>query len=148
LDCLITSNYQIDTELPSSIYLGGLLAALSEAMSTEPDKKPEKINVQDIPLKVICSAELKVGFKQCLNGELNLGKDMRVKVYIVDWNLDGKFSNDDMVCFGHLSNKELYPFEQPISIFAIGKAIKYQYFLSLTNDFNGKYILDIARHFE
>ncbi len=102
-DCVIEVFYEIKSDLTRKVDEEG------NFLYEEDYKK----SYQYDNLSVNGSARINVGFRQCLAGERTIGKQT-IKFYVLDWNLDGDFTEDDVVWSDH-TNKT-YPFSEKIRL--------------------------------
>lgn len=93
-DCILEIGYEIKSEATRLINEEG------DFIEEDGEYKYEELSVDG-------SAWINVGFRQCLSGKLIIG-DQTIRFYVLDWNLDGEFSEEDLVWSDY--TKKTYPF--------------------------------------
>lgn len=115
-DCIVSGTYSIKSKVERKVDQDGNFILVNDGYE-----------YREISVKG--SAELKIGLRQCLAGEMTV-MDKLIKFYVLDWNLDGQFTEDDIVWCDYI--EEYLPF---------GKTIR------LTNSFlsskDNKYVLSL-----
>ncbi len=82
-DCIIEIGYEIQSEATRIINFK------EEFLEKDGEYQYEELSVYG-------GAWINIGFRQCLAGSRTVG-DQRMQFYVLDWNLDGRFSEEDMV---------------------------------------------------
>lgn len=82
-DCIIEIGYEIKSEATR------ILDKEEKFIEEDGEYKYEELSVDG-------SAWINVGFRQCLTGSRTIG-DQTIRFYLLDWNLDGEFTEADMV---------------------------------------------------
>lgn len=93
-DCILEIGYEIKSETTRLINEEG------DFIEEDGEYKYEELSVDG-------SAWINVGFRQCLKGKLIIG-DQIIQFYVLDWDLDGEFSEEDLVWSDY--TKKTYPF--------------------------------------
>ena len=93
-DCVVEIGYEIKSEALRTINNDG------EFIEEDGEYKYEELSVDG-------SAWINIGFRQCLNGKLIIG-DQIIQFYVLDWDLNGQFSEEDLVWSDY--TKKTYPF--------------------------------------
>lgn len=127
-DCIIYSYYSISGYAKRNVDQEGNLIA-----ADDPDA------FKNISIKG--SSKLKIGLRQCLTGSITVaGK--KIWLYVIDWNLDGKFTAADYVWNDY--TEQTLPFETEIRLTnSLEKSKDNTYILRLENPVEDKYVLDI-----
>ncbi|NLW47631.1 MAG: hypothetical protein GXY86_09885 [Firmicutes bacterium] len=99
-DCVIEIGYEIKSEALRTINNDG------EFIEDDGEYKYEELSVDG-------SAWINVGFRQCLTGKHGVG-DQRIQFYILDWNLNGEFDEEDRA-WSDYTNK-IYEFGEEIRL--------------------------------
>lgn len=130
-DCIIEVVYQIESEAVRAVNQAG------EFIEDNGDYQYEE-------LKVDGSARMNIGFRQCLSGKRIIG-DRTIVFFVFDWDLDGRFSEEDMV-WSDYTNK-YYRFGEEVRLTDSWSAKKdntYRLSLIKPQSEQEKYALEIA----
>lgn len=99
------------------------------------------VEVEEEKIEIFITA--KIGNRIYLYGEHKLNGKKTVPVSVVDWNLDGKFSNEDMVRIEYKKETMFFPIGKKFKIGTGREAVWYIIELETTGD--DKYTLNISQ---
>ncbi len=99
-DCIIEISYKIKSEATRAVDKAG------KYIEEDGEYKYDTLSVDG-------SSSIKIGFRQCLTGKRIIG-DQTIRFYVLDWDLDGEFSDADVV-WSDYTNKT-YQFGQVVRL--------------------------------
>lgn len=129
-DCIIEVGYEIESKATRKIDKD------EEFVEEDGGYKYEELSVEG-------SAWINIGYRQCLTGKRVIGDEV-IRFYILDWDLDGEFTEKDMV-WSDYTNKT-YGFGQVVRLTDSWSAKKdntYRLKLIKPKSDNDKFILEI-----
>lgn len=129
-DCIVEVGYQLKSTAVRSV------SQDDKYLVEDGEYKYEELSVDG-------SAWINVGFRQCLIGSRIIG-GKTIHFYVLDWDLDGEFSEKDMVWSDYTQNT--YPFGQVVRLTDSWRAKKdntYRLTLIKPQSEHEKYLLEI-----
>lgn len=108
---------------------------------TPMENEEDDIDGYETPASIRISIEAKLGNPHYLAGTLTLNEKKSIEAQVLDWDLDGLFTNNDRVRIG----EEVFPLRERFKIGRGRKEKEYIITLDPEDDVGKKYILTIER---